>query len=451
MTRSRLQDPKLTGGRTIYAELRGHPNDFHEDKDEVGYSPLLWGLSYENVVPQVLGLSALDASPHGPDPAALAALGLDVAQLDSTWASVRRAASFQWYVKVSAVSSLFWLLELGRAWAYVGAGCCLLLSTLQFGRYRADLTFLRPFSAFRVAHPVEHSAFVSLTHVNASGWIDPPPQLHHNGSAPTPPPQTPCDATHWLKGADALKLGSGDDLCHPAVEAAAGWPEGHAAATGVDGAGGVGGGNGGLEDGCKAVSTAAGCCAYCGSLGPACGAWFFNGDPKAGTCGGHGCCYAKRAGSPDRVTPPNPLYVAGYGPAEPAGDDWCEYTGSYQAAPSCPAPGGKTCACPSFAVIGKMLGWELGWAAYRRDWARLIVLHRWLGSAAHVEQTALFGESYVYDCIKNGEEHGFAPPVSNSTPRGAGCWGDPGNGVQIGWFVWGEALARSVAGLPTAR
>ena len=30
-------------------------------------------------------------------------------------------------------------------------------------------------------------------------------------------------------------------------------------------------------------------------------------------------------------------------------------------------------------VIGKAIGWELGWAAYRKNWARLIVLHRWLG------------------------------------------------------------------------
>ena len=72
---------------------------------------------------------------------------------------------------------------------------------------------------------------------------------------------------------------------------------------------------------------------------------------------------------------------------------------------------------------------------------RTVSLHRWLGQAAHVEQTTLFGESYVYGCIKSGEEHGFAP-LNAKNPRGAGCWGDPGNGVQIGWFLWGEALAR---------
>jgi hypothetical protein len=38
-------------------------------------------------------------------------------------------------------------------------------------------------------------------------------------------------------------------------------------------------------------------------------------------------------------------------------------------------------------------------------------------------------------------------PISAKTPRGDGCWGDPGNGVQIGWFLWGEALARKAVGL----
>ena len=81
-------------------------------------------------------------------------------------------------------------------------------------------------------------------------------------------------------------------------------------------------------------------------------------------------------------------------------------------------------------------------------WTRLISLHRWLGAATHVEQTSLFCESLTYECIKNGEQNGFQPPVSEKTPRGAGCWGDPGNGVQIGWFLWGESLARAAVGLP---
>ena len=43
----------------------------------------------------------------------------------------------------------FWLLSAGRAWAYIGAGCYLLLSALKIGRCCADLTVLRPFSTFR--------------------------------------------------------------------------------------------------------------------------------------------------------------------------------------------------------------------------------------------------------------------------------------------------------------
>ena len=31
-----IRDPGLTAGKKIFAELRGHPNDFEEDKDQVG-------------------------------------------------------------------------------------------------------------------------------------------------------------------------------------------------------------------------------------------------------------------------------------------------------------------------------------------------------------------------------------------------------------------------------
>ena len=61
--------------------------------------------------------------------------------------------------------------------------------------------------------------------------------------------------------------------------------------------------------------------------------------------------------------------------------------------------------------------------------------------------TTLFAESYGYACIQQGEAHGFKP-LNAANPRGSGCWGDPGNGVQIGWFLWGEALAREAVGLP---
>ena len=37
---------------------------FSEDKGSVGWSPLLWGLSYENIVPVVLGLSVIGQQPN---------------------------------------------------------------------------------------------------------------------------------------------------------------------------------------------------------------------------------------------------------------------------------------------------------------------------------------------------------------------------------------------------
>ena len=43
-----------------------------EDRGEVGYSPYLWGLSYENIVPVVLGLSVIGSSD-----APVATVGLD--------------------------------------------------------------------------------------------------------------------------------------------------------------------------------------------------------------------------------------------------------------------------------------------------------------------------------------------------------------------------------------
>eukprot|EP00040_Diaphanoeca_grandis_P030357 m.179339 g.179339 ORF g.179339 m.179339 type:complete len:802 (-) comp31971_c0_seq3:129-2534(-) len=357
--------PEITRGSKIYAELRGHPNDFSEDKDVVGFSPLLWGLSYENIVPQVLGLSAMDTKGSNTN-GTMAKLGLDVDQLDATWAAIRRLGSFQW-----------------------------------------------------ITEREEFSAFVPTTHVNSSGWITPPVEKTPPPS-PSPSPSTPCDPSTWLQGKAALTLGTGLDLCQPRTP----------------------------NQPCSLISTPAQCCEMCASLdgGTSCGDWFFNGNTTL--CGGHGCCYLKHTATPDHITAPNAGFYAGKNP-NAVNSAWCDYTGSYSSAPSCPAYNDKTCACPSFAVIGKQLGWELGWAAFRQDWTRLIVLHRWLGSAAHVEQTTLFGESYNYDCIKQGEQEGFSPSITNSTPRGANCWGDPGNGVQIGWFLWGEALARNAAGVPT--
>lgn len=353
-----FEDQVLTKGKRIYAELRGHPNDFSEDGGEVGYSPLLWGLSYENIAAVVLGIS--DISGVGSFANNIA---LNEIQLDNTWEAIDRVGSFLW-----------------------------------------------------VTENVEYSAFVPATHINSSGWVTPPPQ----GVKP-PPPVTPCNPSSWLKGERALSVATGPDLCNPQEELPTG-----------------------LVSGCSAITNASSCCELCSVFRSTCGAWFFNGNTTA--CSGHGCCYVKSEGNPDHITPPNSNFAGGYGHRS-SSSTWCHYTGSFNAPPSCPAPGGKSCACASYAVIGKELGWALGWAAYRKDWTKLIVLHRWLGSASHIEQTALFAESYSYDCMKAGEASGFVPPITNSTPRGANCWGDPGNGVQIGWFLWGEALARKAVDL----
>jgi hypothetical protein len=71
---------------------------------------------------------------------------------------------------------------------------------------------------------------------------------------------------------------------------------------------------------------------------------------------------------------------------------------------------------PDRAVIGKGLGWEIAAAAYGGQWTRVATLARWLGAAA--SNLTLFGESYVYDCLR--------------THQTSGCWGDMGNGEQTG-------------------
>jgi hypothetical protein len=83
------------------------------------------------------------------------------------------------------------------------------------------------------------------------------------------------------------------------------------------------------------------------------------------------------------------------------------------------------------AVIVKALGWELAWAAYSNDILRVLTLGRWLGFAAS-GNLSLPAESYFYDCMRLHQEN---------------CYGDPGNGEQTGWFVWGAALARRAVGL----
>ena len=351
---------------SVYAELRGHPNDFQEDKGSVGYSPLLWGTSYENIVPAVIALSVIGsdetralisqsssgggggssnntgsnvAAATAAAAAKAASLGLDVERLDRTWAEYMRAGAFQW---------------------------------------------LNP--------TPELSAYILTTHVNSSGWLDPPAAVPPPGPPPPPPPPpqpTKCSPDSWLSGAKALQLGTGDDLCNPRVD---------------DG-----------STSCHAVANAAGCCAACGSFqlrpsgnislpflsiatksAPAtddgtkarhaatatatdadadsdanaetksCGAWFFNG--ASTDCGGHGCCYIKSSATADKVTAPDPRFAAGVGPGRNGGggggDDGgiCAYSGSFQDPPSraCPSPGGKTCPCASYAAIGKAIGWEIG-------------------------------------------------------------------------------------------
>ena len=86
-TSLKFRDPTLTDGADMYAELRGHPNDFHQDVGEVGYSPLLWGLSYVNIVPQVMGLASMSGR-ESYAPLKMQALGLNTTRLAKTWHNV---------------------------------------------------------------------------------------------------------------------------------------------------------------------------------------------------------------------------------------------------------------------------------------------------------------------------------------------------------------------------
>jgi hypothetical protein len=241
----------------------------------VGYSPLLWGLSYENVVPVVMGMSGMDpvlsaarstrrgarveSDEAARDEAArMASLGLNLTKLDSTWAAIRRVGSFQWANQDPA-----------------------------------------------------HTAFMPTTHVNASGWTDPPPPMSLPPT-PAPPQPTLCDAQHWLKGRDALTLGHGHDACAPR--------------------------NG--DTACANISTAASCCAGCKQHSHICASWFWNG--ATDDCSGHGCCYFKSNADNDPVTPPSDLFAAGYGSHHPSpGQHWCAYSGVFSTPDACPAYEGK--------------------------------------------------------------------------------------------------------------
>lgn len=324
----------------MYAELRGHVQPFpccgHEDEDTVGYSPLLAGLSYENVVPIVLALSSFsgNTTTSGGTLPSPAARGLDLDRMDRTFDAYQRYGQFLW-----------------------------------------------------VPDDPTRSAMVANTHINISGVLSPPFAKNPN--------VTSCSAPNtWRRGEKALEIGAGPDLCQPQD----------------------------ANSVCASVSSPGDCCALCSNTS-ACTSWFFNGD-ATDRCHGHGCCFIKSSASPDRVTKPSANFFAASAP-----DSWCPVNGGARCDVGCP--------CGQQEVIGKFLGWEIGYAAYRQRWTRLIALHRWLGSAAHVEMTTLFAESYDYDCLRR-----------HAWTAGGKCWGDPGNGVQIGWFLWGEALLRRTLELP---
>eukprot|EP00047_Mylnosiga_fluctuans_P011269 m.20350 g.20350 ORF g.20350 m.20350 type:complete len:544 (-) comp3523_c0_seq2:106-1737(-) len=86
---------------------------------------------------------------------------------------------------------------------------------------------------------------------------------------------------------------------------------------------------------------------------------------------------------------------------------------------------------PARVVIGKGWAWFISWLAFRDDLAGLADAHRWLAAAAF--NNTLYGESYVYDCIRLHQ---------------TGCWGDIGNAEQSSWFVWAQVVIRKRLGLP---
>jgi hypothetical protein len=243
------------------------------------------------------------------------------------------------------------------------------------------------------------SALVQTTNVNSSRLRDPPyrapgPLPPAPTPAPPPPLQT-CSAP--LTGAAALKIAQGQDA----------WSGG--------------------------MASFHLCCAKCTVVGPTvCNIWFYNGDTKQ--------CYFKLNAQNDPVTKPSPNFYAGRlhntPSPPPVAEEWCA-TVSWPFGGTC-HPG---CPCPARVTIGKAVGWETGWYAHKERWTRLIAMTRWLGAAHHIEKQPLFGEDLDYDCIKAAEQ---GKTVAPSNGR---CWGDAGNGVQIGWWVWGQAVLRRKLGI----
>ena len=86
------------------------------------------------------------------------------------------------------------------------------------------------------------------------------------------------------------------------------------------------------------------------------------------------------------------------------------------------------------------IAWAMAWAAHREDWPRVTLLHRWLaevGPAFPQTQPTLatIGEFYSYDCVRLQGNR-------------LDCFGDPGNGVMVGWFLWAQVVVRRHLGLP---
>ena len=192
-------DPDDGQGVSIYAELRGHPNDFSEDKAQVGFSPLLWGMSWVNVAPLALGLSTASAA---------------VLQRAATSATSAAAAAADAAAAAGAGSSAA---AAAAAAAAADAVVEALVQSAGLNASRMDATFraYRRRGGFQWVNADEaRSALVPTTHTNASALWSPPPRQAGPAPAPAPPP-APTACAEPLTGAAALAVATGDDACNP--------------------------------------------------------------------------------------------------------------------------------------------------------------------------------------------------------------------------------------------
>lgn len=86
------------------------------------------------------------------------------------------------------------------------------------------------------------------------------------------------------------------------------------------------------------------------------------------------------------------------------------------------------------AAIGKGFGWELLYAAHRGDWQRVVALERFVGDWTYAigqPKKFFFGESYWYNRYLD------SPSGHTSSYES-----DPGNGEQVCWYVFGQAVVR---------